>query len=91
PVLGDATPDNVSDSQLFELVTKLGYNGEAKRFGNLARTKLKREWNFFFDSISRCFLNKTSNFYALPSGSLKIVYSLIHSTVFDYGAFILNL
>ncbi|KAK1359570.1 hypothetical protein POM88_044044 [Heracleum sosnowskyi] len=39
---------------------------------------------------SRCFLNKTSNFDALPSRSLKIGYSLIHSTVFDYGSFILK-
>ncbi|KAK1365189.1 hypothetical protein POM88_040750 [Heracleum sosnowskyi] len=49
PVLGDVIPDNVSDSTLFEFVTKLGYNG-----------------------------------------SLKIGYSLIHSTVFDYGSFILK-
>ncbi|KAK1351406.1 hypothetical protein POM88_054379 [Heracleum sosnowskyi] len=90
PVLGDAIPTNVSDSTLFEFVTKLGYNGEVKRYGNLFRTKLKKEWNFFFDTISRCFLNKTSNFDALPSGSLKIGYSLIHSTVFDYGSFILK-
>ncbi|KAK1383595.1 hypothetical protein POM88_021330 [Heracleum sosnowskyi] len=89
PVLGDAVPDNVSDSTLFEFVTKLGYNGEVKRYGNFFRTKLKKEWNFFFDTISR-FLNKTSNFDALPSGSLKIGYSLIHSTVFDYGYFILK-
>ncbi|KAK1389830.1 hypothetical protein POM88_018008 [Heracleum sosnowskyi] len=40
--------------------------------------------------LSRCFLNKTSNFDALPSGSLKIGYSLIHSTVFDYGSFVLK-
>ncbi|KAK1383202.1 hypothetical protein POM88_020937 [Heracleum sosnowskyi] len=90
PVLGDVVPDNVSDSTPFEFVTKLGYNGEVKRYGNLFRTKLKREWNFFFDTISRCFLNKTSTFDALPSGSLKIGYSLIHSTVFDYGSFILK-
>ncbi|KAK1380057.1 hypothetical protein POM88_026801 [Heracleum sosnowskyi] len=90
PVLGDAVPDNVPDSTLFEFVTKLGYNGEVKRYDNLFRTKLKREWNFFFDTISRCFLNKTSNFDSLPSGSLKIGYSLIHSTVFDYGSFILK-
>ncbi|KAK1359862.1 hypothetical protein POM88_044336 [Heracleum sosnowskyi] len=90
PIVGDAVPDNVSDSTLFEFVTKLGYNGEVKRYGNLFRTKLKREWNFFFDTISRCFLNKTSNFDALPSGSLKIGSSLIHSTVFDYGSLILK-
>ncbi|KAK1387901.1 hypothetical protein POM88_016079 [Heracleum sosnowskyi] len=82
--------DPASNSTLFEFVTKLGYNGEVKRYDNLFRTKLKREWNFFFDTISRCFLNKTSNFDALPSGSLKIGYSLIHSTVFDYGTFVLK-
>ncbi|KAK1380859.1 hypothetical protein POM88_027603 [Heracleum sosnowskyi] len=90
PILGDNVPSVISDSTLFEFVKKLGYNGEVKRYGNLFRTKLKKEWNFFFDTISRCFLNKTSNFDALPSGSLKIGYSLIHSTVFDYGSFILK-
>ncbi|KAK1391709.1 hypothetical protein POM88_010765 [Heracleum sosnowskyi] len=86
PILGEKVPRVISDSALFEFVKKLGYNGEVKRYGNLFRTKLKKEWNFFFDTISRCFLNKTSNFDALPSGSLKIGYSLIHSTVFDYGS-----
>ncbi|KAK1391747.1 hypothetical protein POM88_010803 [Heracleum sosnowskyi] len=90
PILGDNVPSVISDSTVFEFVTKLGYNGEVKRYGNLFRTKLKKECNFFFDTISRCFLNKTSNFDALPSGSLKIGYSLIHSTVFDYGSFILK-
>ncbi|KAK1371386.1 hypothetical protein POM88_037478 [Heracleum sosnowskyi] len=90
PALNDQTAAVISDSTLFEFVTKLGYNGEVKRYGNLFRTKLKREWNFFFDTISHCFLNKTSNFDALPSGSLKIGYSLIHSTVFDYGSFVLK-
>ncbi|KAK1358971.1 hypothetical protein POM88_043445 [Heracleum sosnowskyi] len=90
PILGDKVPSVISDSALFEFVKKLGYNGEVKRYGNLFRTKLKKEWNFFFDTISRCFLNKTSNFDALPSGSLKIGYSLINSTVFDYGSFILK-
>ncbi|KAK1403405.1 hypothetical protein POM88_003010 [Heracleum sosnowskyi] len=90
PILGDKVPDNVTDSEIFEFVTKLGYNGEVKRYGSLFRTKLKIEWNFFFDTISRCFLNKTSNFDALPSGSLKIGYSLIYSQVFDYGSLILK-
>ena len=43
PVLGDNVSDNVTDSTLFEFVIKLGYNGEVKRYGNLFRTKLKRE------------------------------------------------
>ncbi|KAK1356342.1 hypothetical protein POM88_049598 [Heracleum sosnowskyi] len=35
PVVGDVVPANVSDSTLFEFVTKLGYNGEVKRFFQL--------------------------------------------------------
>ncbi|KAK1394058.1 hypothetical protein POM88_013114 [Heracleum sosnowskyi] len=80
PILGEKVPRVISDSALFEFVKKLGYNGEVKRYGNLFRTKLKKEWNFFFDTISRCFLNKTSNFDALPSGSLKIGYSLYNDS-----------
>ncbi|KAK1402414.1 hypothetical protein POM88_002019 [Heracleum sosnowskyi] len=72
PILGDNVPSVISGSALFEFVKKLGYNGDVKRYGNLFRTKLKKEWNFFFDTISRCFLNNTSNFDALSSGSLKI-------------------
>ncbi|KAK1371557.1 hypothetical protein POM88_037649 [Heracleum sosnowskyi] len=90
PILGDNVPDTITDSTLFEFVTKLGYNVEVKKYGSLFRTKLKREWNFFFDTISRCFLNKTSNFDALPSGSLKIGCSLIYYKVFDYGSFVLK-
>ncbi|KAK1360153.1 hypothetical protein POM88_044627 [Heracleum sosnowskyi] len=63
--LNDQTAAVIYDSTMFEFVKRLGYNGEVKRYGKLFRTKLKKEWNFFFDTISRCFLNKTSNFDAL--------------------------
>ncbi|KAK1365660.1 hypothetical protein POM88_041221 [Heracleum sosnowskyi] len=35
PIIGDKVPDNVTDSEIFEFVTKLGYNGEVKRFFQL--------------------------------------------------------
>ncbi|KAK1373221.1 hypothetical protein POM88_029414 [Heracleum sosnowskyi] len=50
PILGNNVPDTVTDSTLFDFVTKMGYNGEVKRYDSLFRTKLKREWNFYFDT-----------------------------------------
>ena len=88
--MGTSQPETISDAALFAMVRQLGYNGEVTRFGNLFRTKLKQEWNFFFDTITRCFMNKTSNFDALPRGSLSIGYSLIYSKCFDFGSFILR-
>ena len=90
PKMGAATLDSITNAALFAMVKQLGYNGEFTKFGSLFRTKLKQEWNFFFDTITRCFMNKTSNFDALPRGSIKIGYSLIHSKCFDFGSFILK-
>lgn len=85
PNLNGRHPDNFVNDILFQFFRKLGYNGEFKKVGDLYRTKLKKEWNFFFDCISRCFLNKVSSFIALPSVSFKIEYFLIYNHVFDYG------
>ncbi|KAL8089098.1 hypothetical protein AgCh_038753 [Apium graveolens] len=68
----DGAPDNYTTEQLFDMLRTLIYKGEIINIGKLTRTKLKREWNFFFDCINRCFLNKTTNFDALPSTYLKI-------------------
>ncbi|KAL8136224.1 hypothetical protein AgCh_010717 [Apium graveolens] len=86
----DGAPDNYATEQLFDMLRTLNYKGDFTIIGKLTRTKLKREWNFFFDCISRCFLNKTTNFDALSSTSLKIGYSLLYSGNFDYGNTILQ-
>lgn len=90
PIFEGKDTEEISDSDLLQFDVSLGYNGDPKKFGSLFRTKLKREWNFFFDTISRCFLNKVSNFDALPTASVKIGYSLFHDSAFNYGSFILK-
>ena len=86
----DGAPDTHTTEQLFDMLRTLGYQEEITTIGKLIRTKLIREWNFFFDCISRCLLNKTTNFDALPSTSLRIGYSLLYSGNFDYGNTILQ-
>lgn len=81
----EGPPDNYTNETLFQLLRTLVYTGETTKIGGLLRKKLKKKWNFHFDCISRFFLDRINNFEALPSVSLKIVYSLIYSGSFDYG------
>ncbi|KAK1378023.1 hypothetical protein POM88_024767 [Heracleum sosnowskyi] len=61
-----------SEAVLREFFIKIGYNGDMTRMGRLVRTKLRQEWNFFFDSIGKCFMNKSSNFDALTKATQNI-------------------
>ena len=60
------------------------------RMGRLVRTKLRKEWNFYFDCLGRCFINKCSNFDALNHLVQHIGYSLIHNANFDIASIILE-
>ena len=44
----DGAPTNFDTKQLFAMLRTLNYKGELTTIGKLTRTKLKREWNFFF-------------------------------------------
>ena len=79
PKHGTITPTKLTNDELLDFLKTLGYASDATKIGSLQRSLGKKEWNFFFDNISRCLLNKVSNFDALPSGSLQIGYSLIRS------------
>ena len=67
-------------------LVQIGYTGDMRRMGRLVRTKLRKEWNFFFDCIGRCFTNKCSNYDALNHLVQNIGYSLIHNANFDIAS-----
>ena len=91
PKHGKITPTKLTNYEILDFLKTLGYASDDTKIRSFQRSLVKKEWNFFFDCISRCFLNKVSNFDALPKGSLQIGYSLIHNTLFDYGTFLLEL
>ena len=71
-------------------LTRIGYTGDMRCMGRLVRTKLRKEWNFYFDCIGRCFTNKCSNFDALNHLVQHIGYSLLHNANFDTASIILE-
>ena len=58
--------------------------------GKLVRAKLRKEWNFYFDCIAKCFTNKSSNFDALTQTTQQIGLCLFQNTEFDFASIILE-
>ena len=80
----------IQKHEMKNFITHIGYYGDMRRMGRLVRTKLRKEWNFYFDCIGRCFTNKCSNFDALNHLVQHIGYSLIHNANFDVASNILE-
>ena len=87
---GSSNVTSFSEVAMREFLTQCEYSGDMSRMGRLSRTKLRKEWNFFFDCIGRCFTNKCSNYDALNQFVQHIGYSLIHNVNFDIASNILE-
>ena len=78
------------DEEIKSFINSLGYNRDTSKLGKLVRDKLRKEWNFYFDCIAKCFTNKSSNFDALTQTAQQIGYCLFNNTDFDYASLILE-
>ena len=87
---GQSAAVSYSENEMRVFLTRIGYTGDMRRMGRLVRTKLRKEWNFYFDCLGRCFTNKCSNFDALNHLVQHIGYSLIHNANFDIASIILE-
>ena len=87
---GQSAAVSYSENEMRVFLTQLGYTVDMRRMGRLVRTKLRKEWNFYFDCLGRCFTNKCSNFDALNHLFQHIGYSLIHNVNFDIASIILD-
>lgn len=54
------------DSPMRDFFTSISYSGPLDKMGQLKRLGLRKEWNFYFDYITRAFSKNCTNFDALP-------------------------
>ena len=57
---------SVSTQTLRDMMNFFGYSRSTDHMGDLKRPNLCKEWNFFYDCITKAFRNKCSNFDAIP-------------------------
>lgn len=46
---------SVGDSEIRRMLTEIGYEEQMEKLGQLKRPMLRKEWNYFFDCITRAF------------------------------------
>ena len=80
----------IPDDEIKNFIESLGYNGDTSKLGKLVRAKFRKEWNFYFDCITKCFTNKSSNCDALTQTAQQIGYFLFQNTNFDFANIILE-
>ena len=59
PQVSSYAPVYTLMKKLKSFIDSLGYNGDTSKLGRLIRAKLRKEWNFYFDCIAKCFTNKS--------------------------------
>lgn len=79
----------VSEQNLRDMLTEIGYMESLAKLGSVRWPNLRKEWNFFFDCITRTFQKKVTNWDAIPMDSLQIGYSLLYGSNFDFGRYVL--
>ena len=89
PRVSSFAPLTLDDEMKF-FIESLGYNGDTSKLGKLVRAKLIKEWNFYFDCITKCFTNKSSNFDALTQTAQQIGFCLFQNTDFDFASMIIE-
>ncbi|KAL8124327.1 hypothetical protein AgCh_012106 [Apium graveolens] len=52
----------MGDAEMRRFYNEIGYDKDLKNLAQLKRNVLRKEWNFFFDCITKAFNNKSSNF-----------------------------
>ncbi|KAL8146839.1 hypothetical protein AgCh_004538 [Apium graveolens] len=71
-------------------MASLVYEQSLAKLGQLKRARIRREWSFFFDCITKAFGNKCSNFDAIPIMSQHIGYAIINQTHFDFATAVID-
>ena len=80
----------IGDTDLLKMMKDIGYGGSLAKIGQLKRSFLRKEWSFFFDSITRTFGKKCTNWDVIPIDSLQIGYSLLYGVNFDFARLVLT-
>lgn len=78
------------DEEIRHFFNLIGYEGSLAKIGQIKRPGPRKEWNFYFDCITRAFSSKCTNFDALSIMTQQIGYSLIYDTHYDFCKVLLN-
>lgn len=81
----DARPNDI---QITDMLDARQYSNEIN-LGNVLRIHMRKEWSFFFDSITKVFSGKITNYIAVNYAMLSTAYMVLYDSYFNIGDLIL--
>lgn len=82
--------DIIGDDEMKRFLITIGYQGSLSKIGSLTRPNFRKEWSFFFDTISLAFIAKYTNLYDHPLLTQQIRYFLTQGLKFNFGIMLIR-
>ncbi|KAL1811248.1 hypothetical protein ACET3Z_021313 [Daucus carota] len=79
-----------SDNQLVNLLYAMNYVLPTDALGKIERRGLRREWSYLCDAFIKAFSGKISNFNALTSQILQMLYMYLTNEYFNFGGLMIQ-
>ena len=88
-------PDNTvstmpSDVQLVNLLYAMNYVLPTDALGKIERRGLRREWSYLCDAFVKSFSGKISNFNAITSQILQMLYMFLTNEYYNFGTLMIH-
>ena len=88
-------PENNCDSgptyaEIVSMLNSINYAKETDNLGKIVRKGMRKEWSFLCDAFIKVFSGKISNFDAITSTLLNMLYMLLNDKYFNLGSLIIS-
>ena len=76
-------------AEIVSMLNTINYAKETDNLGKIVRKGMRKEWSFFCDAFIKVFSGKISNFDAITSSLLNMLYMLLNDKYFNFGSLLL--
>ncbi|XP_074335288.1 uncharacterized protein LOC141672569 [Apium graveolens] len=78
-----------SDDEISIMLYSIKYASKTTQLGQINRKYLRKEWSYFFDTLTKVFTGKCGGYDAIIRFVQKIAYSLMYNRTIDIGSLLL--
>lgn len=86
----ESLPTNEEISGMLSSIKYTSRTSPIGHIGPISRRYLRKEWSYFFDTLTRAFTSKYGGYDDITKSVLKIAYSLIYGRTIDIGSLLLS-
>ena len=78
-----------TDNDVSRMLDSIGYSFDSASLGSIRRKGLRKEWSFLGDAFIKVFSGKISNFDAITSSLVNMLYMLVSDRYFNFSNYVM--